>query len=244
MTKKESITMHNNHAEFKAVAKAVTRALKRQGYDTPHSAVLNALSGAVNKRNWHILKQTATTPTPEIKEQSQLPPTPKGEPVTTEFWTDCGTFRVVFDARPYLEQARQETLTAIMRVGYGNDYVTDNVAEYMAEHGLNEDLVQAFDYLRVVNQRKGVPTGFNCRISPVSYLRWLDLHDKALLAAHLCAEHGVTISEAQEEEIRGMWDWHSDTQACDHSYETAEDAELAAYGQLALLDEELKNYTD
>lgn len=43
--------------------------------------------------------------------------------------------------------------------------------------------------------------------------------------ATLCSDAGVTIVEAQEEEIRGMWDWlDADGNACDHSFDTEREA--------------------
>lgn len=157
--------------------------------------------------------------------------------VKAKFWTDDRVFEVEFDARPYLMDAPDQALTAIMEVGFGGDQSTDRVAEYVAEKGLNEDLSEAFTYLGAMRKaRQKDPVGFECEVDREGYLRWMDAHRKPVLARLLCERANVTICEAQEEEIRGMWDWLADRgQACDHSYDSEEEAILSAYEQLNLL---------
>lgn len=48
--------MNTTEAEIKAVAKAVGASLKRDGHEVPHTAVLNALASALNKRSWNTLQ--------------------------------------------------------------------------------------------------------------------------------------------------------------------------------------------
>lgn len=49
----------------------------------------------------------------------------------------------------------------------------------------------------------------------------------------LCEANGVRIVEAQEEEIRGMWDWlDNHGNACDCSFDTQREAALDAVGAL------------
>lgn len=60
MTK--DIQMTSCEAEIKAVAKAVTSSLKRDGHDVPHSSVLSALAAALNKRDWQKLKADLRAP--------------------------------------------------------------------------------------------------------------------------------------------------------------------------------------
>lgn len=50
--------MNQTAAELKAVAKAVGASLSRSGNPVPHTALLNALAGALNKRNWNTLAGT------------------------------------------------------------------------------------------------------------------------------------------------------------------------------------------
>lgn len=60
MTKDTQMT--SCEAEIKAVAKAVTSSLKRDGHNVPHSSVLSALAAALNKRDWQKLKADLRAP--------------------------------------------------------------------------------------------------------------------------------------------------------------------------------------
>lgn len=48
--------MNIDSKELKAVAKAVGASLARSGHPVPHTAVLNALASAANKKSWNVLK--------------------------------------------------------------------------------------------------------------------------------------------------------------------------------------------
>lgn len=72
------------------------------------------------------------------------------------------------------------------------------------------------------------------KIDRQDYLRWMDVHRCAAVARLLCTHEGVGIVQAEEEEIRGMWDWRRDGHACEHSFETDDDAMLDAYERLDL----------
>lgn len=48
--------MNTSELELKAVAKAAGAALARAGHKVPHSALLHAVSSALNQRNWQTLK--------------------------------------------------------------------------------------------------------------------------------------------------------------------------------------------
>lgn len=51
----KGIKLNTTQAEIKTVAKAVGASLKRDGHPVPHTAVLNALAAALNKRDWNTL---------------------------------------------------------------------------------------------------------------------------------------------------------------------------------------------
>ena len=51
--------MNIDSKELKAVAKAVGASLARSGHPVPHTAVLNALASAANKKSWNVLKAVA-----------------------------------------------------------------------------------------------------------------------------------------------------------------------------------------
>ena len=59
------------------------------------------------------------------------------------------------------------------------------------------------------------------------------MSDEAMRA--LCEANGVRIVEAQEDEIRGMWDWlDSVGNACDQSFNTEREAMVNAILELDL----------
>jgi len=73
--------MKNSAAELKAVAKAIGASLDRSGHPVPHTAVLNAVASALNKRNWNTLAGTASAmPTPTAP---QVPAPASREPEYT-----------------------------------------------------------------------------------------------------------------------------------------------------------------
>lgn len=165
-----------------------------------------------------------------------------GPAVKAKFWTDDRAYELEFDARPYLAHAPDRALTAILEVGFVGDQSTDWVAEYVADKGLDERLSEAFSYLGALQMaRRKDPVGFECEVDREGYLRWMDAHRRPLLARMLCERADVSISQAEEDEVRGMWDWQrrATGDACDHSYETEEEAVLAAYEQLDLLQDAL-----
>ncbi len=164
-----------------------------------------------------------------------------GPAVRANFWTDDRTYEVEFDARPYFVAAPVDALLAIAEVGFVGDAATDQVAEHMAEHRLNETLVEAFEYLGALQRaRPREPVGFECAIEAKSFYRWMDSQHRRELAVWLCTRAGVRLVEAEEEEIRGMWDWLDEqghTSAA--SQPTLEDAALDAYRTLNLLQQAL-----
>jgi protein-disulfide isomerase len=166
-----------------------------------------------------------------------------GPEVPAKFWTDDHQIEVEFDAQAYLAQAADEQLRAIHDVGFSGDYCTDAIAEFMAHKGLNEDIAEGFTYLEALNKARrlrGDTMGFECSVDGEAFLRWMDQHKGPLLANMLCDFHEVRIVEAQEEEIAGMWDWlDNQGNACDHSAETREEAEMDAYLSLNLLQQTL-----
>lgn len=305
--------MNTTEAEIKAVAKAAGASLRRAGHQVPHTALLHALSAALNKRDWHTVKAAlgtaeATPAAPadkpnlvtvyrcqncdfetlhetELKEPKDLwervapgEPVPAGEcpdcgalchgedvpadeapkaeedatpkmasqkellgpPVQAEFWTDDRVVEVKFDARPFLMQAHDKELVAIMEAGYRGDYATDAIAEFMGTH--DDNLADGFKYLQTVQKsRRGSDIGFECSIHKEQFLQWLDSERPALLAKHLCSLAGVDVKRFKDADTEGgEWGWDYQFEALDEKsssqlFETEEAATLDAYKQLNLL---------
>lgn len=66
MTNKENINMNSTEIELKAIAKAIGGSLKRAGHAVPHTAVLHAVSAALDKRDWHKVKAALTAPVASV----------------------------------------------------------------------------------------------------------------------------------------------------------------------------------
>lgn len=176
----------------------------------------------------------------ERARKASLAPALQGPEVAANFWTDDRAFEVSFDARAYLQQASDADLRSILEVDCSGDYSTDAVAEHMRDENLQEDIVQAFNYLSARNQNRRDTIGFEVELDKASFYRWLDEQRPQVLAGYLCEDEGVSVVEAQEEEIRGRWDWHTrDGDASEASLETQADAELDAYRTLGLLERAL-----
>lgn len=300
--------MNTTEAELKAVAKAAGASLARAGHNVPHTAVLNALAAALNRRDWNKLKASlAKTPGAELQAavMSQLPelvnaqaqpanrkvhvyccqncdfetqavnelneptdlwervspgePTPAGEcpecgalchgedrevsaEVRAKFWTDDHVCEAEFDARPFLMQASDDELLAIIEIDYRGDYATDAIAEFMGT--LDAGVAEGMAYIGTVQKaRLNVDLGFECMIvNPEDFLRWMDLHRTAALARHLCSVAGVVLQRHKEAEAKGDWGWdffdgHDDPQETSEGlFKTKEAAILDAYQKLSLLE--------
>lgn len=174
---------------------------------------------------------------PEL--QASLP----GPEVSARFYTDDHAFEADFDAQAYLMVSNDSRLTEIINAGYGGDYCTDNIAEYFGDKKLNQDIVDGFAYLSYQQRsRFGETIGFECRVDGKAFLQWMHKHRPLALARELCSRAGVQFVQAEEEEIRGMWDWlEGQGNACECSFHTEEEAILDAYQRLGLLESECRD---
>lgn len=181
-----------------------------------------------------VLKEMMAGLPSELQVVHRKAPAQTGPAVKARFWTDDHRFEVDFDAQAYFAQAHVDDLLAIAEVGFSGDYCTDNVAEFM--QGRNAEIDEGFDYIHALQKANlRDPVGFECRVDQEDYFRWMDVHHRSELAQWLCVRADVTLAEAQEEEIRGRWDWFTTDSASDSSFTTQEEAALDAYEQLGLL---------
>ena len=164
---------------------------------------------------------------------------PQGPRVRARFWTDDHRFEVDFDATPYFEKSSADTLLSIAEVGFSGDYSTDNVAEYIADHKLCEELEDGFDYLHALQKASlRDPVGFECRVNSDDFYRWMDVHYRSELAQWLCVRAGVELTQyaGELDWLHGMWDWRAmDGRTNGQSLINQEEAALDAYHKLGLL---------
>jgi hypothetical protein len=150
--------------------------------------------------------------------------------VFAEAHSDDRVYEAEFDATPWFAQASDDEILALAGIEWGGDAEADDVARYFSD--LNQEVGTLFDYLTRVD------VGFECHVNRLSARAWLKQNRPGVWARMLCEEHEVTLSEAQEDEIRGMWDWlgpHGN--ACEHSFDTIEEAALDAVRVLDLSDD-------
>lgn len=237
-------TMQSNTSELKALAKAMNASLKRAGHTVPHTAVLNALACAMDKRNWNTLKAIADatsctqTPAQPIAAKNDL--ATMGRKVFAEVHTDDRVAQVHFDARGYLAQATDQEIASIVFVGFRNAEPMDRIAEWERDRAKNADVQDLFAYLGVVGKNPASEVGFECRVNATQMLEWLAEHRTQTLAHALCEFHGVGLVQAEEEEIKGMWDWMGPNGTnSDGACETEDEAAMDAYVKLGLLQETL-----
>jgi len=169
-----------------------------------------------------------------------MPARESGPSVKAHFWTDDHRFEVDFDAQAYFAQAPVDNLLAIAEVGFRGDYCTDWVAEFM--QGRNAEIDEGFEYISALQKANlRDPVGFECRVDSEDFYRWMDVHRRSELAQWLCVRADVSLSEADEPEAFGQWNWYTAQSACAHSFESQEAACLDAYDKLNLLQQALND---
>lgn len=152
--------------------------------------------------------------------------------VRAEVYSDDLLYVTGFDCDAWFEQASDEEILALARIGWRGDYEADVVAEFF--EGKIDLITEMFAYCRRTQGRDN-PVGFEVQVFSEQAKRWLRWHRPGVLALLLCEEHDVTLVEAQEPEIQGMWDWlgpHGE--ACDISWETEQEAAINAADVLQL----------
>lgn len=154
--------------------------------------------------------------------------------VQAEAHADDRRLNPKFDAARWFAQASDEDILRLEACGWGGDYPADAVAEHMADH--DQGVRQLFEYNEIV-QRTGAKDvgGYECRVDPVSAMAWLKVHRGGVWAEIVCGTNEVSLVEAQEEEVRGRWDWlDGHGNASSASFETKHEAARDAVEVLSL----------
>lgn len=80
--------METTASEIKAVAKSIGKSLKTSGHDVPHSVLLHAVSAALDKRNWHVLKAALSS------QATHAPVTPQATRSVVSTYSESARFWV------------------------------------------------------------------------------------------------------------------------------------------------------
>ena len=241
MAKKE-INMEAT-TEVKGIARALGKALAGMGYPVPHSVVLQAVSRSAGQGPWQAHRSRLTVKengsSGVVKPEAPVEATPQ---IPAQFWTDDRAYELDFDAGLWILQAEESELLSLLACGFGRDYPADAVAYWTAENGVapdRESLGSAFLYLDASNRAPGKRDrlGFEVEVSAEPFVAWLQKSRPAVLALYVCDQYGVRLTEAQEDEVRGMWDWHTASEGCEHSFATRNEAAVNAAACLGLFKE-------
>lgn len=94
-------------------------------------------------------------------------------PVKAEVHTDDRAHEIEFDAEPYLAQATDGNIQALIDCGWGGDYPADEVVIFFT--GKNQEIDSMFEYLHSIRdlRSKRDAGGFECRVDEGSALAWL-----------------------------------------------------------------------
>lgn len=198
-------------AEVKAVAKAIGSNLKAKHHAVPHSVLLHSVSAALGEMNWHQLKAKLSGETESAADMLAAVPVIeiRGPSIAADFYTDDRAVAFNFDAAAWASHADSEALKALCDCGFGGDYPSDAIADWMAAQG-DEAFINGFRYLDARNSASRQTTGFEVHVNKKDFGEWLLANEPAVLAQYLCDYFEISLVEAEEEEIRGRWDWLDD----------------------------------
>ena len=175
------------------------------------------------------IDELQSIPSEELRSKYGLTPRVR---IEAEVHDDARLNLIVFDAGAWFNQASDQEIFDLHEIGWGGDEAADVVALFFEE--TNEDIGALIVFCRSTQGTHNA-LGFECSVNADNAMDWLKQNRHGLWARLLCEDNGVMFSEAQEEEIKGMWDWLDEQgNACDHSFETIEDAAKNAIEVLGL----------
>lgn len=157
-----------------------------------------------------------------------------GYPVPAGFYTDDHVHTVEFDARPYLLQASDLQIHAIVMTGFAHSEATDRVAEWEGTPLRNRYIAKGLEHVGHF-QAAGREMGFECEIAGREMLQWCAAYRASALALALCDKEGVSLTEVDVPEKRGEWGWDYDGQSSIGTFPSKEAAALDAQLRCNLL---------
>lgn len=96
--------------------------------------------------------------------------------VMAECHSDDRAVTAKFDAAPWLKQATDADIRALVRCGFGGDYPADDVAIWTANH--DESVASMFEYLELRSPIENV--GFECHVDEEACMGWIASNRKYL----------------------------------------------------------------
>lgn len=153
--------------------------------------------------------------------------------IRAEAHSDDRVIEAAFEAHSWFITASNADILELVAEEWGSCEVADAVALH---HETSPKLRLLFDYIHSKNAVSR-EIGFECSVNGDDAMAWLRCARPGLWARILCEREGVRFTQAEEEEVRGLWDWigpHGN--ACDHSFDSLEAAAIDALQRLCLHD--------
>lgn len=214
-------------AAAKSRARSLSKFMKKQGVALPYAKYLEAVANQEGYKSWEALEGTLSKQMVVAAPVALLTPS-----IQAMAHSDDYVHVIDFDAAAWFAQSTDRQIIAL----YGCDWSDDEPADVVALHfeACNQGIEAMLDYCRATqNLRNSV--GFECSVDEAEAMAWLQVHRPELWAILICRDNDVSLRQADEPEIKGMWDWLS-AEGCAgaRSFDTEGLAALDAVQTLAL----------
>ena len=151
--------------------------------------------------------------------------------IRAEAHSDDHVIEAPFEAHAWFISASDTDILELASEEWSHCEVADSVALH---HETGPRLSVLFEYLHGKNA-VAREIGFECSVNEEDVMLWLLRERPGLWAQILCNKAGIRFAQAEEDEVRGMWDWiGTEGNACDHSFESLDEAAIYAAQRLGL----------
>jgi hypothetical protein len=154
----------------------------------------------------------------------------KYELIRAEAHSDDRVIECAFNAADWFIGASDDDILTLAEEEWSCCEIADSVALHFET---NPSLAVLFTY---IHQRNSVQReiGFECTVVKEDAMAWLRHHRYGVWARIICEAADVSLIQAQEIEIAGMWDWLGPQDACDSSFNSPAEAAFDAVERLGL----------
>lgn len=157
-----------------------------------------------------------------------------GSPVMALVQTDDSQYAVKFDLRKDMSKWAPTKVEEVLHQGHAYEQMLEEALLSRAGKTIDLTLDAAITHIQ---SRK---IGFKISVPKAEVLEWFNQYRLDALNLALCGYFEIELEQAQEEEIRGMWDWLGQGEACECSFDTLEEAAANAVRSLGLYEKALQ----
>lgn len=209
-------------AETKKLAKEIGKNLKALNHPIPHSVLLHALTQVAGIHDWRVLAKEQIVEPPEAIVMA-----------SANCDTNNGRQSVVFNLTPWLKSLDENSLVDLLTEDETANQTTlyTRITPWLFQHTHKSALHTFFE----MNEHIADHSALQIEIPLKEVAAWMETQRIDVFNLVLCLQFDVSIEQAEEEEIYSMWDWIGPNgNACEHSFDTDEDAMQNAVTQLQL----------